>query len=370
MILESKKILDEFEFLKARYNEIKSAFDSDSILKDLECLKALTLEKDFWTEKQTAQEVLKRISVIERQINDWSELDDSYDEISLFISMINDASDIDNDIKNSFSIFKKILSKMELLNLLSFADDKRDAILTIHSGAGGTDAQDWASMLFRMYSRWCESNDYSSSILSFQDGDEAGIKEVSMEIKGMYTYGYLKSEIGIHRLVRLSPFNSNSKRHTSFASVFVSPLLDDEVIIEINEKDLKIDTYRASGAGGQHVNKTDSAVRITHLPTGIIVQCQNQRSQLNNKNNALKMLKSKLYQRRIEDMQNKKDKESSNKKDISWGSQIRSYVFHPYTMVKDHRTKSETANIDKVMDGNIDIFIRSYLLHQMENANE
>ena len=262
------------------------------------------------------------------------------------------------------------LFKMELLNLLNSPDDKKDAILTIHSGAGGTDSQDWANMLYRMYSRWCESNNYSFSTLSFQEGDEAGVKEVSMEIKGLYSYGYLKSEIGIHRLVRQSPFNSNSKRHTSFASVFLSPLLDDEISIDIKDKDIKIDTYRASGAGGQHVNKTDSAVRITHIPSGIIVQCQNQRSQLNNKNNAIKMLRSKLYQRHLEELQNKKDKISSYKKNISWGSQIRSYVFHPYNMVKDHRTNYETANIDKVMDGNIEIFIRAYLLYQMENNNE
>ena len=369
-MLDLKKILDEFQILESRYDEIKSAFDRDLTLKELEKYKTLTLDEKFWLDKDKAQDVLKRISAIERQINDWSELDDSYDEIAIFISMLDDASDVDDEVSMSLVKFRDILNKMELLKLLNLTDDKRDAILTIHSGAGGTDAQDWANMLFRMYSRWSESNSYSSSVLSFQEGDEAGVKEVSLEIKGLYSYGYLKSEIGIHRLVRLSPFNSNSKRHTSFASVFVSPILDDEIIIDINDKDLKIDTYRASGAGGQHVNKTDSAVRITHLPTGIIVQCQNQRSQLNNKNNALKMLKSRLYQRHIEEMKQEKDKLSSGKKDISWGSQIRSYVFHPYSMVKDHRTKYETVNVDKVMDGDIDMFIRSYLLHQMENNNE
>ena len=313
---------------------------------------------------------MKRISSIERQVDDWSSLDESYEEVLLYISMLEDVDGLENEFKDSIDKFEEILNKMELLNLLHFRDDKKDAILTIHSGAGGTDAQDWASMLYRMYSRWCESNNHSCSILSFQDGDEAGIKEVSLEVKGLYSYGYLKSEIGIHRLVRISPFNSNSKRHTSFASIFVSPLLDDEIVIDVNEKDIKIDTYRASGAGGQHVNKTDSAVRITHVPTGIIVQCQNQRSQLNNKNNALKMLKSKLYQRHLEELQRKQDKVSSSKKDISWGSQIRSYVFHPYNLVKDHRTKHETANIDKVMDGSINMFIRSYLLYKMESNNE
>jgi len=370
MILESKKILDEFEGLKARYNEIKSAFDYNSINEELESFKVLTLDQNFWNDRIKAQTILKKISSIERQINNWDSLDNSFEDTSLFISMIKDDSVLDSDIQESFDKFKKVLNKIEFLNLLNLSDDKRDAILTIHAGAGGTDAQDWANMLHRMYLRWCESNNYACSILSFQDGDEAGIKEVSIEIKGLYSYGYLKSEIGIHRLVRLSPFNSNSKRHTSFASVFISPLLDNEIAVEVNEKDIKIDTYRASGAGGQHVNKTDSAVRITHIPTGIIVQCQNQRSQLNNKNNAIKMLKSKLYQRHLEEIQNEKDKVSSDKKNISWGSQIRSYVFHPYSMVKDHRTKYETANIDKVMDGSIDSFIRAYLLHQMENNNE
>ena len=370
MVLDSKKILDEFEDLKKRYKEIKAAYDGDCILNELEEYKKITLDKDFWLDKEKAQGVLKQISTIEKQISDWSTLDDSYDEVAIFISMIDRDSDIDDDISMYMDKFRSTLNKMELLNLLNSSDDKRDAILTIHSGAGGTDSQDWANMLFRMYSRWSESNNYSSSVLSFQDGDEAGVKEVSLEIKGLYSYGYLKSEIGIHRLVRISPFNSNSKRHTSFASVFVSPILDDEVVIDINDKDIKIDTYRASGAGGQHVNKTDSAVRITHIPTGITVQCQNQRSQLNNKNNALKMLKSRLYQKHIEDMENKKNQLSSAKKDIAWGSQIRSYVFHPYNMVKDHRTKHETASVDKVMDGDIDMFIRAYLLHQMENSNE
>ena len=278
-------------------------------------------------------------------------------------------SDIDKDIEISLENFKNLLDKIELLNLLNSPEDNHDGILTIHSGAGGTDSQDWANMLYRMYIRWSEIHKYSVSILSFQEGDEAGIKEVSIEVKGLYSYGYLKSEIGIHRLVRLSPFNSNSKRHTSFASVFVSPIINNDINININDKDIKIDTYKASGAGGQHVNKTDSAVRITHIPTNIVVQCQNQRSQLINKNNAMKMLKSKLYQLHIEEIENKKEKLSSSKKNISWGSQIRSYVFHPYSMVKDHRTKCETSNINKIMDGDLDIFIRSYLLYQMEINN-
>ena len=255
---------------------------------------------------------------------------------------------------------------MKLYKLLSGQDDHRNAILSIHPGAGGTESQDWASMLFRLYSRWCEKNGYKSKILDYQVGDEAGIKEVSIEVSGDYVYGNLKAERGVHRLVRISPFDSNSKRHTSFASVFIYPLIDDDVEIIIEDKDIRIDTYRASGAGGQHVNKTDSAVRITHIESGIVVQCQNERSQLKNKNTALKMLKAKLYQQEMEERAASQDHLSKQKKEIGWGSQIRSYVFHPYNMVKDHRTKHETSNIQSVMDGNIDGFIRAYLLSKLE----
>ena len=368
-MLEFKKITDEFNRLKSQYEDLTAAYSGDSALSELENLKTFTLQENFWDDRINAENILKKISSIESEINDWRVLDDSFEEICLFNSMIESDPDLHEEFEKSLLNFKIIVDKMELLNLLNSPEDKEDAILTIHSGAGGTDAQDWANMIYRMYARWCETNDYSFNILSFQEGDEAGIKEVSMEIKGLYSYGYLKSEIGIHRLVRISPFNSNAKRHTSFASVFVSPIIDDDINIEIKDKDVKIDTYRASGAGGQHVNKTDSAVRITHIPTNIVVQCQNQRSQLNNKNNAMKMLKSKLYQLYIDDIQNKKDDLFSEKKDISWGSQIRSYVFHPYSMVKDHRTKYETANVSKVMDGDLNIFIRSYLLNQMEIKN-
>tara|TARA_Y100000389_G_scaffold45506_1_gene40320 strand:+ start:11524 stop:12279 length:756 start_codon:yes stop_codon:yes gene_type:complete len=250
---------------------------------------------------------------------------------------------------------------------MSEKDDARDAILNIHPGAGGKESEDWAFMLFRMYKRWVDQNNFEMTILNYQDGDENGLKDVSLEIKGINVYGNLKSEGGVHRLVRISPFDTNSRRHTSFASVFVFPVIDDDIDIVIEDKDLKIDTYRASGAGGQHVNKTDSAVRITHLPSGIVCQCQNQRSQLKNKNIAIKILKSKLYELKIKENKEEKDKLNDLKKDISWGSQIRSYVFHPYQMVKDHRTKYETSNINNILDGNINEFIRKYLLFNTEN---
>ena len=245
-------------------------------------------------------------------------------------------------------------------------DDIRDSIISIHPGAGGTESQDWAEMLYRMYSRWTEKKGFKTKILDYQQGDEAGIKDVSIEVRGDYSYGHLKSEKGIHRLVRISPFDSNGKRHTSFASVFVYPLIEDEIDIEINEKDLKIDTYRASGAGGQHVNKTDSAVRITHIPSSIVVQCQNERSQLKNKNTAMKILKSRLYQKSLEERKENLENISGDKKDIAWGSQIRSYVFHPYNLIKDHRTDIQTSNVNSFMDGDIDLFIKEYLINNME----
>ncbi len=246
--------------------------------------------------------------------------------------------------------------------MLSDRDDERDAILTINSGAGGTEAQDWAQMLMRMYLRWAENHKYKYSVADLQEGDGAGIKSATIEIDGKYAYGYLKAENGVHRLVRISPFDANKKRHTSFAAVFVYPVVDDNIQIDINTADLKIDTYRSGGKGGQNVNKVETAIRITHIPSGIVVLCQNERSQLQNKMNAMKMLKSKLYQQKKEKEQAKLDKIESSKKRIEWGSQIRSYVFHPYNMVKDHRTEHETSNTQAVMDGAIDEFIKSYLM--------
>ena len=263
--------------------------------------------------------------------------------------------------------FSKFLDDLEIKKTLNQKDDFKDAILQIHPGAGGTESQDWAQMLYRMYSMWGESKDFKFNTIDFQSGDEAGIKDCTIEVIGSYAYGLLQSEIGIHRLVRISPFDSNSRRHTSFASVFVYPAVEDNIEIDINQSELRIDTYRASGAGGQHVNKTDSAIRITHIPSGVVVQCQNQRSQHKNKASALKVLKARLYQLELD-----KEKEAiqdleDKKMEIAWGSQIRSYVFHPYNLVKDHRTNHETGNISAVMDGKIDNFIRSFLIHKIDN---
>jgi peptide chain release factor 2 len=250
----------------------------------------------------------------------------------------------------------------ELKMMLGSEQDPMNAIVSIHAGAGGTEAQDWAEMLLRMYLRWAERRGFKSTIIDYQPGDEAGVKSVSMTLEGEYAYGYAKAEIGIHRLVRISPFDAGGRRHTSFASVFVYPEVDDEIVVEIDESDLRIDTYRSTGAGGQHVNKTDSAVRLTHFPTGIVVQCQNERSQHKNKAMAMKYLKSRIYELKLQEQNAKLDEVNKLKKDIAWGSQIRSYVLHPYKMIKDHRTNLEVGTVGRVLDGDIDDFIEAYLM--------
>jgi peptide chain release factor 2 len=250
----------------------------------------------------------------------------------------------------------------ELRMMLGSEQDPMNAIMSIHAGAGGTEAQDWAEMLLRMYLRWAERKGFTATIIDYLPGDEAGVKSATLTLEGEYAYGYAKAEIGIHRLVRISPFDAGARRHTSFASVFVYPEVDDNIVIEIDERDLRIDTYRSTGAGGQHVNKTDSAVRITHMPTGIVVQCQNERSQHKNKAMAMKYLRSRLYEMKLREQNEKRLEINKTKKDIAWGSQIRSYVLHPYKMVKDHRTNLETGNVNKILDGDIDEFVEAYLL--------
>jgi len=273
-------------------------------------------------------------------------------------------ADAEREVDQTLAALEKKVAIFEVECMFSGEHDENNALLTIHAGAGGTEAQDWVDMLLRMYLRWAEEREFKTDTLDYLPGDEAGVKSVTVMIEGHYAYGYLRSEMGIHRLVRISPFDTGGRRHTSFASVFIFPELDDNIDIEINEKDLRIDTYRASGAGGQHVNKTSSAVRITHLPSGIVVQCQNERSQHRNKDMAFKMLKGRLYDREKE-IQAKEQKElHGDKKEIGWGSQIRSYVLQPYRMVKDHRTKCEVGNVDGVLDGNLEPFIKAYLLWQ------
>ncbi len=320
----------------------------------------------MWENNSESTTVMKKISFLEKDIALRKNLVQKAEDIEVLFEFLNENQVEEEEVKKELNTFSNLLKEFELKLILNGDNDSNDAIITIHPGAGGTESQDWAEMLYRMYSMWAESKGFKFNVIDFQNGDEAGLKDCTVEISGDYAYGLLQAEIGIHRLVRISPFDSNSRRHTSFASVSVSPAVNEDIDIEINQKDLRIDTFRSSGAGGQHVNKTDSAIRITHIPSGIVTQCQTQRSQHKNKEQALKVLKSKLFQLEMEkQLLNKKELEGE-KKDIGWGSQIRSYVFHPYNMIKDHRTKHEVGNIKSVMDGNIDDFIYSYLLDKME----
>ena len=320
----------------------------------------------MWENNSESTTVMKKISFLEKDITLRKNLVQKAEDVEVLFEFLNENQVDEEEVKKELKIFSNLLKEFELKLILNGDNDINDAIITIHPGAGGTESQDWAEMLYRMYSMWAESKGFKFNVIDFQNGDEAGLKDCTVEISGDYAYGLLQAEIGIHRLVRISPFDSNSRRHTSFASVSVSPAVNEDIDIEINQKDLRIDTFRSSGAGGQHVNKTDSAIRITHIPSGIVTQCQTQRSQHKNKEQALKVLKSKLFQLEVEkQLLNKKELEGE-KKDIGWGSQIRSYVFHPYNMIKDHRTKHEVGNIKSVMDGNIDDFIYSYLLDKIE----
>jgi len=307
---------------------------------------------------------MKDINSRKTIVGKWVVLDTQLNDMQTLTELAIEENDESTlaDIEKEIQILKRDVQALEFMKMLGKEDDKRNAILTIHPGAGGTESQDWAQMLMRMYLRWAEFRGYQIQVLDLLSGEEAGIKSVTIEVIGEYAYGYLKAEIGVHRLIRISPFDANSRRHTSFASIFVYPEIVDDYEITINSSDLKVDTYRASGAGGQHVNKTSSAVRITHIPTGIVVQCQTERSQHMNRTNAMKILMSRLYQKKKEEDQAKLNEIEKSKKDIAWGSQIRTYIFHPYNLVKDHRTKVETSNTQAVMDGDLDDFIFGYLM--------
>lgn len=319
-------------------------------------------EPGFWEDIKYAEEVTKESKFLKSKIERFVILENRASDIEVLSEMIEEDDDESiNEIIDEMRILEKEVESYRIEILLSGEYDKNDVILTLHAGVGGSDANDWTDMLLRMYTRWCEKSGYSVEILDLIQGDEAGIKSVTLRIKGDFAYGYLKAEKGIHRLVRISPFNANGKRQTSFASVEVLPELTKDQDIEIRPDDLRVDTYRASGAGGQHVNKTESAVRITHLPTGIVVQCQSERSQFSNRDSAMAMLKSKLIELKERAHKEKIEDLTGDLKDMGWGSQIRSYVFHPYTMVKDHRTLEETSNLNAVMDGEIDSFINAYL---------
>ncbi len=324
---------------------------------------------DFWDDQERARKISENLSILKEDIETAEKITQSQEELEAFLAILQEEKDLEleAEAEKKLAQTKIFLDKLETQLILSDPYDKKNAILEIHPGAGGTESHDWAKMLLRMYVRWAENQNFQVELMDKQPGDVAGISSATLEIKGKYAYGYLKSEIGIHRLVRISPFDANKRRHTSFASVFVYPEADDTIEIEINENDLRIDTFRASGAGGQHVNKVSSAVRITHIPTGIVAQCQSERSQLNNKDNAMKVLKSRLYQMYKDKQDKERQKIENEKKSIEWGNQIRSYVFQPYSMVKDHRTDEQTGNVQAVMDGNIDQFIDAFLKNKSLN---
>lgn len=335
-------------------------------VKDLEIL---SLKSDFWEDQDNAREILQKKTKLAEKLNNWKKFTNQINDIDHLWSIALQEKDdqVMQDLACELDQLNSIVRQDELKMMLSSEQDPMNAIVSIHAGAGGTEAQDWAEMILRMYLRWAEKRGFVTKIIDCLPGDEAGIKSATFTLEGEYAYGYAKAEIGIHRLVRISPFDASARRHTSFASVFVYPEVDDDIKIEIDEKDLRIDTFRAGGKGGQHVNKTDSAVRITHLPTGIVVQCQNERSQHKNKSMAMKYLKSRLYERELQQKNDKISEENKLKKDIAWGSQIRSYVLHPYKMVKDHRTNLENGNASRVLDGDIDEFIQAYLMNTKVN---
>jgi peptide chain release factor 2 len=317
----------------------------------------------FWDAPDAARDIIAEANQLKGWVEPWTALNRRAADLTELADLLDGETDdaLAAEWHTELDRLEQDTERLEVRAMLSGADDTRDALLTIHPGAGGTESQDWAEMLMRMYSRWAEQHDFDVAVLDLQPGEEAGIKSVTLEIRGQYAYGYLKAEKGVHRLVRISPFDAQSRRHTSFASVFVYPVVDDTIDISIEDKDLRIDVYRASGAGGQHVNKTSSAVRITHEPTGIVVACQNERSQFQNKATAMKMLRAAMYERELAQRQAARDKVEAEKTEIGWGNQIRSYVFQPYTQVTDHRTELKIGDVQRVMDGDIDPFIEKFL---------
>ena len=363
MIIELEEIRNELLKVKEDILSLKETLSIDTSKAKLKKLETKTTQSDFWNDTENSQKVLSEISKLGGKIKEFQKLKNHFDDLETLVELSCQENDDSSagEIKEQFKNLKGELKKQTLSTLLTGEYDSQNAIITFHAGAGGTESQDWVEMLCRMYIRWAEKHKYKVKILDFLDGEEAGFKSASILVEGENAYGYLKGENGVHRLVRISPFDASGRRHTSFASLEVIPEINDEIKIDINPEDIKMDVFRASGAGGQHVNKTSSAVRLTHIPTGIIVACQNERSQFQNRDTAMKILKSKLIEIKEREHLEKIEDIKGAQKEIAWGSQIRSYVFMPYTLVKDHRTGCEVGNVEAVMDGELDDFINAYL---------
>ncbi|MFI2858746.1 peptide chain release factor 2 [Paenibacillus sp. JSM ZJ436] len=361
-------IKQDLREISKKLTNLRGSLDLDLKQELIENFEEKMAAPDFWDDNEKAQGIIAEMNAVKSSVDKYEKLQQDYDDMVVMIELADEEGDDElvGELGQSVEELVKRLEEFELQLLLNQPYDKMNAILELHPGAGGTESQDWGQMLLRMYTRWAEKSGFKVETLDYLPGDEAGIKSVTLLIKGFNAYGYLKAEKGVHRLVRISPFDSSGRRHTSFVSCDVVPEITDDVEVEIRTEDLKIDTYRASGAGGQHINTTDSAVRITHLPTGVVVTCQNERSQIKNRERAMTMLRSKLYERKIEEQQQHLAEIRGEQSDIAWGSQIRSYVFHPYSMVKDHRTQVETGNVGAVMDGDLNLFIDGYLRSQIK----
>ncbi|MFC4777800.1 peptide chain release factor 2 [Paenibacillus sp. GCM10023252] len=355
-----------------RLQELRGSLDLDLKREMIANFEEKMTAPDFWDDNDRAQSTIAELNAVKSVVDLYEKFVTDHEDLQTMLEMVEEESDeaLETELTSGTAGLVKRIADFELTLLLNQPYDRLNAILELHPGAGGTESQDWGQMLYRMYTRWAEKHGFKVEVLDYLDGDEAGIKSVTISIKGHNAYGYLKAEKGVHRLVRISPFDASGRRHTSFASCDVMPEIDDNIEIDIRSEDLKVDTYRASGAGGQHINKTESAIRITHVPSGIVVSCQTQRSQIQNRERAMQMLRSKLYERKIEEQQRHLAEIRGEQSDIAWGSQIRSYVFHPYSMVKDHRTAVETGNVGAVMDGDLDAFIDGYLRSQIKTTTE